>query len=68
MSLATLERLIANEAKEILNNKKFKLKELLEWSSSEEVVRKNFKEDEVVLYLPIHAVWIAVAKSNDKRV
>lgn len=68
MSFTALEREIVAEAKAILGNKKFKLKELLEWSSSETKVKNGARENEVVLHLPKTNVWIAVAKENDKRV
>lgn len=40
--------------------------EWLEWSSSEEQVRKNLEEGEKVLLLPLGGFWIAYRKKVKK--
>lgn len=63
MSMRDLERSVWNECKKVANRPKLKLKELLEWSTSEEQVKKNAKrEDEIVVYCPEHQVWCAIPK------
>lgn len=64
MSLATLEREIAWKVRDALNNQKLRVKDILEWSTSE------IKQagGEVVIYLPPPmAVYVAVLKEHDKR-
>ncbi|HUW35248.1 MAG TPA: hypothetical protein VM223_26865 [Planctomycetota bacterium] len=66
MSMQTLEREILAEAKVVFNNPKLRLKDILQWSSSEKVVKDNLQAGEVMASLPI-GVWICVAKAHDKR-
>jgi len=66
MSMRSLEREILSEAKTLFKNPKLRLKDLMEWSDSEEVVRGNCQDDEIVAELPI-GVWACIAKSNDRR-
>lgn len=57
-----LESAIITEAKEVAKRPDLKLKDLLEWSTSEAPVRKNAKPDEQVFYLPGIAVWVCLSK------
>lgn len=67
MSFANLERAIVREARVVLGNARFPLKDIAEWSSSEEAVKKNLTPNEVMLHLPGIGVWIAVPKPADRR-
>lgn len=67
MSLATLHRAIVAEAREVVKNRRLRLKDLHEWSTSEDPVRFHLADDEVALYLPLMRVWIAIPKAADKR-
>lgn len=55
------------ELRRIVNNNRLPLRRLLEWSTSESVVRKNAREGEVVVHCPKLNVWCAIDKSDDKR-
>lgn len=66
MGLQTFERLILAETKAILKNPKLRLKDILEWSSSEKFVRGNLEKGDVMIQLP-RGVWVAVAKASDHR-
>ena len=68
MSMATLERAILASAKDALNNRKLKMDDILEWSTSEAVVKKNLRDGEVALYLPDPGAWLAVSREKDMRV
>jgi hypothetical protein len=63
MSVATLERAIAAGAKIALNNPKFRVKDIQEWSTGE----IKPQDGEVALRIPDPGVWIAVKKECDKR-
>lgn len=63
MSLASLEREILAEAKTAFNNKKLRLKDLLEWSTAKVKPRNG----EAVLKLDDLKVNVRVAKDHDKR-
>ena len=68
MSMTTLERVILAKAKAALKNPNLRRSQILEWSTSEDQVKRNFKEqEEVMLRLPDPGVWIAVDKTNDRR-
>lgn len=67
MSMQKLEREIWNEAKGVFNNPKLRLKDLLEWSTSEEAVRQHMEDNEVMAKIPSLGVWVCVSKVNDKR-
>lgn len=66
MSMRSLEQEILSKAKTLFKNPRLRLKDLLEWSTSEETVRGNCQDDEVVAEVST-GVWACVAKSNDKR-
>lgn len=56
MSLATLER----ELRGIAKNSTLRLKDLCEWSSDEQTVRRNAKSDETVIFVPQMGLWVSV--------
>ena len=56
MSMATLEREILAEAKEVTGKKNLRMKDILEWSSGEVTAHKG----EVVHHLPSVGVKIAI--------
>ncbi len=64
MSLATLERAILASAKIVLKNPKLKMKDLLEWSTSD---IKPKDDTEIVVRIPDPGVNICVPKAADKR-
>lgn len=59
-----IERMIVDALKMRFNNPKIKVDNILEWSTSEDVVDKNLREDEVKLHLC--GVYVAVDKTLDK--
>ena len=63
MSLATLERAIAFSAREIFKNKKFRVKDIREWSTSE----IKPQDGEVTAYLKDPGVYVTIFKQHDKR-
>jgi len=63
MSVASLEKAIVAELRELTKRKNLRLKDLHEWSNSEERVRKNLQEDEEAVFCPQHGVWCAISKS-----
>ena len=67
MSLQTIERYILGFAKIILENPKLRMKDMMEWCNSEEQVKRNLQEDEVMIYIKDPGVWAAFKKEHDKR-
>jgi len=65
--MASLEKLIVSELRIITKNPKIKKKDMLEWSTSEEVVRGNLQDGEIVITIPDLVVWVAIKKELDKR-
>lgn len=59
MSMQSLERAILIEAKEVIGNKKLRMKDIMEWSTSEVVAQPGEK----LYFLPAMKVNIAVPKS-----
>jgi hypothetical protein len=64
MSLKTLESAITVGARTVLNNRKLRVKDLMEWSTSEITAQ----DAEVVVFVPDPGVYVAVKAENDKRV
>lgn len=64
MSLRSFESSLASEARVVFNNRKLRVKDLMEWRMTE--VKPH--DDEVVAYLPLNGVWVAIKKELDKRV
>lgn len=64
MSLTTMEREITWAARHMLNNQKLRVKDIMEWSTTE--VKPG--TGEVVIFLPHPlSVYVAVMKECDKR-
>ncbi len=63
MSLATLERAIVEEIREVINFRGFKNKDLMEWSSGPVTP----EEGEISLFLPRNGVNVSFAASLDHR-
>ena len=63
MSLATVERSIVEEVRELINFRGFRKKDLMEWSSGPVVP----EEGEVALFLPKMGVNVSFASSLDHR-
>jgi len=64
MGMRELEGAIANELREIIGKRSIRVKDMMEWSTSEGVVRKNATADETVIYCPRCGVWVAIASSK----
>jgi hypothetical protein len=62
MSFSSLEKAILQEIKDITSRKNLRLKDLLEWSSSEEIVRGGLQLEEMIVFCPKHKVWAAIPK------
>ena len=63
MSIATLERAVVAGAREVLNNPKLRVKDLLEWSTS----KVQPHDGEVVIFVPDLGTWAAFPKACDHR-
>lgn len=63
MSFATLERMVLAGAKIFFNNRKLRLKDLMEWSTGE----LKPAEGEVAGYIPDPGVWVCIKQELDKR-
>ena len=66
MSFRDVERMIWKEAEKVFCNPKLKLKDIREWSSDEDAVKRNLESDEVMAKIS-SGVWVAVLKVNDNR-
>lgn len=67
MSMATLERAILAGAKVVFKNPKLKMKDILEWSTSEAQVKKNLGDGEAYAHVPDPGAYVAISKALDKR-
>ncbi len=63
--MRNVEKIIWQEAKKIFQNKKLRLKDILEWSTSEKQIRENLLDGEVMAQ--VLEFWAAVEKIHDKR-
>jgi high-affinity K+ transport system ATPase subunit B len=63
MGMRELERLICASARVVLNNRKLRVKDIMEWSTGE----INPQDGEVVIRVADLGVWVAVKKEHDKR-
>lgn len=63
MSMATLEKVILASAREVLENPKLKMKDILEWSTAD--VKSQIGE--VVIYVKDPGVYVCVMKDHDMR-
>ena len=62
MSMRALERAILNEIIVITGRRKLRVKDIAEWSTSEDVIRKNATETETVIHCPGVGCWAAIPK------
>ena len=58
-----IEKEIVKELNAV-TGRKLKLKDLLEWSTSEEAVTKNLQKHEEKVYAPVFKVWCAIPVKN----
>ena len=63
MSMATLERAVLAGAKDALNNRGLRMKDIMEWSTGE--IREV--KGEVRVWVPDPGAWVAVQEAYDKR-
>jgi hypothetical protein len=63
MSFATLETAVLNEARVVLNNRKLRKKDIIEWSTGD----VKAEDGEVVVRCPDIGVNVVVPKEHDKR-
>lgn len=63
MSMRSLENAILGELRRVTGRNKLRLKDIMEWSTSEENVRKGAQETEEVVHCPLHNVWCAIPKA-----
>ena len=64
MSFSSLESDILREVREISHRPRLRIKDLLEWSTAETVVRHNLREGEEMFYCPLSRVWVAIPKAK----
>jgi len=55
-----MDRAILDELKTVSGNKKIRNKDIMEWSTSEEVVKKKLQEGEKYYHLPSLGIHVAV--------
>jgi hypothetical protein len=63
MSIRSLESAITSEARRHFNNPRLRVKDLMEWSTSE----VKAEPGEVAERLPLNGVWVAIKHECDKR-
>lgn len=69
MSMRSLESAICLELRRITKRPSLRIKDIMEWSTSEAAVRKNAQETEEVIHCPLNGVWAAIPKKpNDQAV
>lgn len=66
MSIATLERELVFWLRGIVKNPQLRLKDLCEWSSDEQTVRRHATPDETVVFVPQMGLWASVLSSAVK--
>jgi len=62
MSIRTLESSIIREIRFKTGRTSLRIKDMMEWSSDEAIVRKNAQENEEVVHCPLNGVWVAIPK------
>jgi hypothetical protein len=69
MSLEWLKRAreLAGWLRIICKNPKLRVKDIAEWWSDEQTVRKNARSDETVLFVPQLGLWVSVMTAAVKR-
>ena len=63
MSMATLERAVLAGTRDVLNNRKLRMKDILEWSTGE----IKPQDGEIMVRVPYPGVNVCVAAVMDKR-
>ena len=63
MSMATMERAVLAGAKDVLNNRGLRMKNIMEWSTGE--IREV--RGEVRVWVANPGAWVAVKEKDDKR-
>ena len=69
MSIRDIEKKIWDEAKVTFNNPKLRLKDMLEWSTSESSVESGLESEDVMAALggEMKGIWVAIDSLHDKR-
>lgn len=63
MTIIPLEIMILRELRSVTKTPKLAMKSVMEWSSSEDVVKNNLvEEEEQLFHCPILGMWAAVKK------
>ena len=62
MSMRSLESAILGELRRVTGRNKLRLKDIMEWSTSETAVRNNVRDSEEVIHCPLNGVWCAIPK------
>ena len=60
MGFSALEQGLMRELRVVTGNRALREKDLLEWSSSEEQVKKNLKDRERMIHCPNLGLWAAI--------
>ena len=68
MSLASLEREILYCLRIITKTPKLRNKDIMEWCTSEEPVRKNATPGETIVFCPQLGIWAAIKEGACKKV
>lgn len=63
MSIRSLESAITSEARAVFNNRKLRVKDIMEWSTGE----IKPADGEVVARMPLNGVYVAISAEHDKR-
>ena len=66
MSLASLERELAGWLRILCENPRLRVKDIAEWSSDEQTVRKHARPDETVVRVRPMGLWASVLSSAVK--
>ena len=67
MSLRSLESSVCLELRRITKRPKLRVKDIMEWSTSEAIVRRNATESEEVHHCPLNGVWAAIEKKPNTK-
>lgn len=62
MSLSSLERAIWRELQQVTGNRKIRLKDMMEWSTSADALKP--REGEKVIHLPLHKVNVVYKETT----
>lgn len=67
MGLSTIDRKILNETRNVAKNQKIRNKDIMEWSTSEEMVKKNLVSGETHFNLKNLGIHVAVKLPRKKE-